>query len=207
MNAFQEVWVRPRKVFRELSSQPIGVVDYGLSAAQGVVGILALARMSNLGLTTDVTQIFIKAIIQGSLSGIAIIWIQAWIYTWMGRRVGGVANRTQVIHVLAYGSAPLAGSLAIWCIAALLLGPNAFIEKVGGETDTFVVLLMYAQIIAHVLLAIWSAILQIMGLSEAHRLPTRGATGTWLLGQFVAALTLLLVMVLLVALGAPLPQA
>jgi len=206
MNAFQEVWVRPRKVFRELSSRPIGIIDYVLSAAQGMVGVLALDRMNNLGLTADVTQIFLKAAAQGSLSGIAIIWIQAWIYTWMGRRAGGVANRTQVIHVLAYGSAPLVGSLGIWCLATLLLGPNAFIERAGGDTDNFVALLMYLQIIAHVLLAIWSAILQIMGLSEVHKLQTRGATGTWLLGQFVAAFALLIIMVLLVGLGAPLPQ-
>jgi len=206
MNAFQEVWIRPRKIFRELSNRPIGITDYILSAAQGMVGVLALDRMNNLGLTADVGQILLKAAGQGSVSGIAIIWIQAWIYTWMGRRVGGVANRTQVIHVLAYGSAPLVGSLAIWCMATLLLGSNAFVDKASGETDTFVALLMYLQIIAHVLLAIWSAILQIMGLSEVHKLPTRGATGTWLLGQLVAAFALLLIMVLLVSLGAPLPQ-
>jgi hypothetical protein len=206
MNVFQEVWVRPRKVFRELANQPVGIADYVLSAAQGMVGVLALDRMNNLGLTADVGRIFLKAAVQGSFSGIAIIWIQAWIYTWMGRRVGGVGNRAQIIHVLAYGSVPLVGSLAIWCLAALLLGANAFIEKASGETDNFVALLMYLQIIAHVLLACWSAILQIMGLSEVHKLRTRGATGTWLLGQFVAALALLVIMMLLVGLGAPLPQ-
>ena len=206
MNAFQEVWVRPRKIFRELSVQPIGIADYALSAAQGIVGVLALDRMNNLGHSADVGQILFKAAAQGSISGIAIIWIQAWIYTWMGRRAGGVANRTQVIHVLAYGSAPLVGSLGIWCVATLLLGTNAFVERASNETDTFVALLMYMQVIAHVLLAIWSAILQIMGLSEVHKLQTRGATGTWLLGQFVAALALLIIMVLLVGLGAPLPQ-
>jgi hypothetical protein len=206
MNALQEVWVRPRKVFREMSNRPVGIADYILSAAQGIVGVLALSRMNNLGLSADMGQIFAKAAVQGSVSGIAIIWIQAWIYTWMGRRVGGVANRAQIIHVLAYGSTPLVGSLAIWCLASLLLGANAFVEKAGGETDNFVALLMTLQIIAHVLLACWSAVLQIMGLSEVHKLAIRGATGTWLLGQFVAALALLVIMVLLVGLGAPLPH-
>ena len=207
MNVMQEVWIRPRKVFRELSTRPIGIADYLLSAAQGVVGLLALSRMNNLGVSAEVGSIFLKAIVQGSVSGIAIIWIQAWIYTWLGRRAGGVATRSQVIHVLAYGSVPLVGSLAIWCVATLLLGNNAFVETPGGQTDNFVALLMTLQILAHVLLACWSAILQVMGLSEVHKLQTRGATGTWLLGQLVAALALLILMLLLVGLGiVPLPQ-
>ena len=36
MNAIQEVWIRPRKVFRALAASPIGLTDYALSAAQGV---------------------------------------------------------------------------------------------------------------------------------------------------------------------------
>jgi hypothetical protein len=207
MNVMQEVWIRPRKVFRELSTRPIGIADVLLSAAQGIVGILALSRMNNLGLKADVGSIFLKAVVQGSLSGIAIIWVQAWIYAWLGRRAGGVATQTQVVHVLAYGSTPLVGSLAIWCVATLLLGNNAFIEQPGGETDNFVALLMTLQIIAHVLLACWSAILQVMGLSEVQKLQVRGATGVWLIGQFVAALALLVLMIVLVGLGLiPLPQ-
>ena len=45
-----------------------------------------------------------------------------------------------------------------------------------------------------------------MGLSEVHRMQTRGAAGTWLLGQFVAVLALLLVTALVIGMGAPAPQ-
>ena len=206
MHALQEVWIRPRKVFRELADRPVGAADFLLSAAQGMVGILVLSRMKGLGASVGVAEIMLKAALQGAVSGIAIIWIQAWIYTWLGRHAGGVASKSQVIHVLAYGSTPLVASLGIWCLAVVLLGEQAFIERPGGETDPFVALLMTLQVSAHVLLAIWSAILQVMGLSEMHKVRTGGALGTWLLGQFVAVFALVIIMLVLVGMGMPLPQ-
>ncbi len=206
MNSLQEVWIRPRKVFRALASQPIGILDYLLSGVQGVVVVLALGRASNLGSKAGVAEIFLRAATEGMLIGIAIVWVQAWIYTWMGRRAGGVATRAQVIHVLAYGSVPMLGSLAIWCLAALLLGNHAFIETPSGDADAFVSLLNAAQVTGFALLGIWSVILQVMGLSEVHQLRTGGAAGTWLLGQVVSGFVLGVILVLVILITGPLPQ-
>ena len=206
MNALQEVWIRPRKVFRDLADKPIGILDYVLSGVQGMVVVLALGRAGNLGAKTGVADIFVRAASQGMLIGIAIIWIQAWIYTWMGRRAGGQATRTQVIHVLSYGSVPMVGSLAIWCLAALLLGNHAFIETPGAETETFETLLNGVQIGAFALLGLWSIVLQIMGLSEVHRLRTGGAAGTWLLGQFISGFVMGIILVIVILITGQLPQ-
>lgn len=206
MNAIQEVWIRPRKVFRELADKPIGILDYLLSGVQGMVVVLALGRASNIGSKTGVAEIFVRAASQGMLIGIAIIWIQAWIYTWMGRRAGGQATRVQVLHVLSYGSVPMIGSLAIWCLAALLLGNRAFIETPGAETETFEALLNALQIGGFALLGLWSIVLQVMGLSEVHRLRTGGAAGTWLLGQVISGFVLGIILVFVILLTGQLPQ-
>lgn len=206
MNALQEVWIRPRKIFRELADAPVGATDYLLAAAQGVASALVLGRMQGWGLTEDVGAILFKAAAQGSIMGIAAIWIYAWLYTWLGRNTGGVATKPQIIHVLTYGSVPLAALLAIWCVAALILGNQAFVDHPVGEADLFVRLLMGVQSAAYLLLALWSTILQVMGLSEMHRVRTRGALGTWLLGQFVVALALAVIVLLLVGLGGSIPK-
>jgi hypothetical protein len=206
MNALQEVWIRPRKVFRDLADKPIGILDYLLSGVQGMVIVLALGRASNLGAKTGVAEILLRAATQGMLIGIGIIWIQAWIYTWMGRRVGGAATRAQVLHVLAYGSVPMVGSLTIWFLAALLLGNHAFIETPGAETETFETLLNAIQIGAFGLLSLWSIVLQIMGLSEVHRLRTGGAAGTWLLGQVISGLVMGIILGIVVVLTGQLPR-
>ncbi len=204
MHALQEVWIRPRKVFRELAVRPVGAVDYVLSAGQGVALALLFSRTKDMGQTEELGQILLQALAQGTISGIAWIWIQAWIYTWLGRQAGGVAKRAQVMHVLSYGSVPLMATLAVWCLAALVMGRQAFMEHPTGETDLFVVLLMGVQTLAYVVPALWSVVLQIMGLSEVHQVRFRGALGTWLLGQ--AVLTLL-ALVFLLAVGMPLQPA
>ena len=202
MKALQEVCIRPRKVFRELAATPVGAMDYLLSAAQGVAAVLFFCRMSNMGLKLSVSAIFVQALFLGFISGIAGIWLQSWIYTWLGQHTGGVAKRPQLMHVLAYGNTPMLVTLAIWVLVALVLGNQAFVEK-PGDAEPFIVLLKGLQVAAYVLPAFWSVVLQIMGLSEMQQIRFRSAVGTWLLGQAIIALVALL---LIRSAGIPLPQ-
>jgi hypothetical protein len=206
MNPLQEVWIRPRKVFRELAGTPVGATDYLLAAAQGMASALVLGRMQGWGLTEGIGESLLKAAVQGGGLGIAAIWIYASLYAWLGRHTGGVASKTQLIHVFTYGSVPLAALLGIWCLAALILGNQAFVDHPIGETDLFVSLLMGVQTAAYLLLALWSTVLQIMGLSEMHRIRSGAALGTWLLGQFVVALALAVISLLLLGMGADIPK-
>ncbi len=195
-----DVWLRPRRVFRELASQPIGRLDYLLGAAQGMVGWLAWSRAQNAGATDSVAGIIGKGVVVGSLIGVASLYVMAAIYTRLGKRFGGSSTRNQVIHVLAYGGVPMAVSLGIWVLTALLAGEATFMQVPRPDLETFPALLLRAQFIAYVLLTIWSVVLQIMGLSEVHRLATRKAFGVWVLGQLIgllAALFLTLVIAML----------
>ena len=198
----QDVWLRPRRVFRELALQPIGVVDYLLGAAQGMVGWLGIEprakrrsdeqRRSNLR--------------QGLVSGLALpaspvcsSWVR-FIRVW-GSRVGGTSARNPVFHVLAYGGVPIAGSLGLWLLTALLAGEATFMQAPRADVEGFIALVLRLQFVAYVLLTIWSVVLQVMGFSEIEGLATRKAFGMWLLGQLigllaVTCLTLLLILFL-----------
>jgi len=192
----QDVWLRPRRVFRELASQPIGRVDYLLGAAQGMVGWLAWSRAQNAGATESVAQIFAKALVLGSIVGVASLYLMGAIYARLGRRAGGSASRNLVIHVLAYGGVPMAVSLGIWVLTALLAGEAAFEAVPRPDVEAFVVLLLRAQFVSYVLLMIWSVVLQVMGFSEIEGLATRKAFGVWVLGQLIGLLAALFLTVL-----------
>jgi hypothetical protein len=56
------------------------------------------------------------------------------------------------------------------------------------------------QFAAHMLLLLWSVVLQVMGFSEVLGLPTRKAFGVWVLGQLLALLLSLFLSVLIVIL-------
>jgi len=192
----QDVWLRPRRVFRELAPQPVGRIDYLLGAAQGMVGWLAWSRTQNAGATESIAAILGKSVALGAVFGIVSLHVMAAIYAAIGRRAGGKATRQQVIHVLAYGAVPMAVSLLIWVLTALLAGESAFLKTPRPEDEGFLALLLRAQFISYVLLTAWSVVLQVMGFSEIQGLATRKALGIWVLGQLIGLLAALFLAIL-----------
>jgi hypothetical protein len=63
-----------------------------------------------------------------------------------------------------------------------------------------VALLLRMQFIAYILLTLWSVVIQVMGLSEIQGVVTRKAFGLWVLGQVIAFLALLFLMILIATL-------
>ncbi len=192
-----DVWLRPRRVFRELASRPVGSTDYVLAALQGVVSWLALSRAQNAGRTGEVATIFFKAFTFGSLAGLGSLFLMGAIYARLSRRVAGVPLRIQVIHVLAYGGVPAAASFVLWLLAALVAGETTFVQTPDPDVEGFPLLLARLQFIVYVALLLWSVVLQIMGFSEIQGVATRKALAIWLIGQFIGFLALLFVAVLL----------
>ena len=184
----KDVWLRPRRVFRELAARPLGIADYLLAAAQGVGNLLALCRHVGAGAHSSVEAILAISFAYGAVSGVMSVYLMAVIYGRLGLRAGGKSTTTQVIHVLAYGGVPMAASLAIWVLTALLAGEATFVETPRADLEAFLALLLHLQFISYVLLFIWSIVLQVMGLSEIQGLTTRKAFGVWFLGQIIGFL-------------------
>jgi hypothetical protein len=195
-----DVWLRPRRVFRELAARPIGAVDYFLGAAQGIAGSMALSWAQNAGATSSVAEIFLRALLIGTPAGIVSLFLFCSIYARLGARAGRTVGRNQVFHVVAYGGVPLAASLIIWVFAALLIGEVAFELVPHPEVEAFVALLLRIQLIAYILLWLWSVVIQIMGLSEIQGIATLKAFGLWVLGQVIATLAMLFLMILIATL-------
>jgi len=184
----KDVWLRPRRVFRELAARPLGIADYLLAAAQGVGNLLALCRHVGAGAHSSVEAILAISFAYGAVSGVVSVYLMAIIYGRLGLRAGGKSTTTQVIHVLAYGGVPMAASLAIWVLTALLAGEATFVETPRADLEAFLALLLHLQFTSYVLLFIWSIVLQVMGLSEIQGLTTRKAFGVWFLGQIIGFL-------------------
>ncbi len=196
----KDVWLRPRRVFRELAIRPVGVLDYALAAAQGVVNFLALFRAQSAGAHTGVAEILGESFVFGPIGGVVGLWLFAAIYGRLGKRVGAAPARNQVIHVLAYGGLPVVASLGIWVLTALLAGETTFIETPRSDAEEFVVLLVHAQFGAYVLLLLWSIVLQVMGFSEIQGIATRKAFWVWILGQVVGLLAAIFLSVIIATL-------
>ncbi len=188
----KDVWLRPRRVFREMAEKPIGFTDYVLMSAQGMGNFLALYRTQGAGAHLSVAQILGNSFEYGTVAGVASLYVMAMIYRRLGARAGGHSTTNQVIHVLAYGGLPMVASLAIWVLTAVLAGEDTFLERPRAGVEGFLVLLLHLQFISYVLLLIWSIVLQVMGFSEIQGLATRKSFGVWVLGQIIGFLASLL---------------
>ena len=193
----KDVWLRPRRVFREMAARPVGITDYLLAAAQGIGNFLALYRHEGAGAHSSVEEILAKSFAYGVVAGVVSVYLMAVIYRRLGTRAGGKSTTNQVIHVLAYGGVPMAASLAIWVLTALLAGEATFVENPRADLEAFLALLLHLQFISYVLLLIWSIVLQVMGLSEIQGLTTRKAFGVWFLGQIIGFLASLFLALLI----------
>ena len=195
----KDVWLRPRRVFRELQNQPIGMADYLLAAVQGVATSVMYGRqLAETGATAS--QILQSSFIFGPLAGIVSMYLFAAIYGRLGARAGGKFQRNQVFHVLAYGGIPVAASLILWIFTALLVGEAAVVQKPGVELDWFVALVLRAQFVAYLLLLFWSIVLQVMGFSEIAGLSTRRAFAVWVFGQVLWILAAVFLSILMTVL-------
>jgi hypothetical protein len=193
----KDVWLRPRRVFRELAARPIGAADYWLAAVQGIATSIMVYRTQLSGTNASTTEILGSAFIFGPLGGVVSMVLFAAIYGRLGKRAGGKSARNQVFHVLAYGGTPVAASLLLWIFTALLVGEPAIAERSGVEIDGFVAFVLRAQFASYLLLLFWSVVLQVMGFSEILGLSTRKAFAVWVMGQLLALLLTLFLSILI----------
>ncbi len=188
VHPLKEVWLRPRRVFRELARQPIGIVDYLLAAAQGIGNYLMLYQSQVSESHMSVSDIVANSLRIGPIAGIAGALVFSLIYGRLGARIGGNSTRNQVFHVLAYGGLPVVATLLLWGLALLLVGDAVLGQAPGADVDGFVLIILRVQFAANLLLLFWSVVLQVMGFSEILGLPVRKAIGLWVLGQLVGVL-------------------
>lgn len=195
-----DVWLRPRRVFRNLAAKPVHRIEYLLGALQGIAGWLALSRAENAGATRGVAEIFGKALLVGPIAGISSLLLMSAIYTRLVSQTGKASARNQVVHILAYGGVPMVASLALWIFAALFTGEATFEQDPLPAIEGFAALLLNAQFTAYVLLTIWSILIQVMGFSELQGIRVPKALGLWVIGQVVGFLALIFLVVLIATL-------
>jgi hypothetical protein len=198
----RDVWLRPRRVFRELAPQPVGTADYVLAAAQGVAASIAVYHSSLAAVRPTAGEILKTATLFGPIAGIASVFLFAALYTKLSARSGRTVERSQVFHVLAYGGIPVVATLLLWAVAAAFVGEAAIVPAAADDTDGFVTVILTVQSLGYTFLLLWSVVLQVMGFSEIQGVATGKAFGTWVVGQLIVVAAAFLLAVIVSALFA-----
>lgn len=190
-------------MFRELGKSPIGPTDYLLAAVQGIGNYFFILQMQPTGtvVTTTVQEVMLGSLLFGPFAGILGTWLYTVIYSRLLSKDGASVARPQVFHVLAYGGVPMALSALLWGGLYVLLGDAALPEGPGHHPDSFVLIIVRAQLLLTGFLYFWSTLLQVMGLSEISNERLRRSFVLWAMGQAVGVVAYLLFVVVLTLLA------
>ena len=183
IHPLKDVWLRPRRVFRALSKQPIGPLDYILAAAQGIASCTIFAVH-----TPEVRASVWKIIAWGPVAGVFSTLIYTLIYTRLGMRVGGSGKREEIFHILAYSGVPQMAWVLLCIVTCLVLGEAPWPAETGNEVDGFVWIVARIELGIGYLMFAWSYLLQVMGFSEIFGLNMRKSLALCLLGQLICTL-------------------
>jgi hypothetical protein len=192
----KDVWLRPRRVFRELAARPVTVTNYALAAVLGIGNLLAFFRAQPFEGHSGAGEILLNSLIFGPICGVASMYLFAAIYVRLGARAGGNSSRDALFHVLTYGAMPLIAALGVRAVGILLIGDSVFVAAPKQELEGFQAIVLLLQLLASVFLCLWSVTLQVMGFSELQGVAMRTAFGIWVLGQLLAAVALVTLLVI-----------
>lgn len=189
-----KIWLEPRRVFRFLNDYRQDKYLVILLILFGVQQALSKAESSFTDTRNPLPTILINVFL-GAIFG----WIGQYIYALFirltGDMLGGKADTRSILRVLAYASIPVVCSLILFIARYIILGDDIFISDITHLGLTAVIL-NYFFVAMQALLAIWTIVLCIAGISEIQKFSILRAIANLLMPVLVLLAFVLLLMLL-----------
>jgi transglutaminase-like putative cysteine protease len=159
------MWFRPRASIRAGIEANRQTLAFGLIALS--TGLSAVLDESILGAVNEnrigYTLFLLAAMTVGTLIGGAI---SAVIYAWFGRLLGGQGRSDDLLIVTGFVQVPMLAALPVLVLALALFGPNLVLAPEGPMIFPLILI----GLLVLVPMILWSVIVWIPSLAEAHRI-------------------------------------
>ncbi len=182
MNPWLSIWNQPKSTIRAIihSNPTYGV--YYLSAFYALQSFFFLLNWWSVGLENTFFTLLTGAVLLSPFVGFIWLYYIGFIFYLTGRWLKGSASAAHLRTVVAWSKIPHAINLIIWFILIFTNSETVFIQDGGGPSSIFINLIAF-------LLAIWSAILLVQGLSEIQEFSTArsfvNVLIAWVLSSFI----------------------
>jgi hypothetical protein len=203
-NPWKTIWRRPRATIRYLvATDPTRNVML-LAALNGINSSLSRAVERNAGDVMPLAAILGIAILLGPIGGIIWLYLGSALLRWVSGWFGGRGQAEHIRTVLAWSLVPILVTMVFWIPQLLLFGQEMFqAEMPRVESDPALLNTMVAlggvEVVAILVLGIWSLVVYLYGLGEVEGYSAWKALGVSIVAGFVFIL-ILLVIVLVIAL-------
>ncbi|RZJ81704.1 MAG: YIP1 family protein [Flavobacterium sp.] len=187
-----KIWLEPKRVFRFLNDYRQDKYLVLLLVLFGIQQALSRAESSFEDTRNPLPNILINVFL-GALFG----WLGQYIYALFirltGNMLGGKSDTRSILRVLAYSSIPVICSLVFFIARYMMLGNDIFSTDVSHLGLTAVTL-NYLFIALQTILAIWTIVLCVVGISEIQKFSILKAIANLLMPALVLLAFALLLM-------------
>lgn len=191
---FSQIWTKPRSVFKFINDNNYAKHVKFLLVLAGIIRAFDRAAVKNLGDILPLWAILCLCIILGGLLGWIAYYIYAALIEWTGKWLGGMADTTAILRILAYAMIPAIITLLL-LIPQIGVYGNEIFKADGDITSAGLVpnIIVYVSLMFELIFGIWTLILCIVGVSEVQKLSIGKAILNLILPIFVVTLPILLI--------------
>lgn len=191
---WRTIWLEPRlTVRRQLDTNPEQWLGL-LVTLWGVNRFLQQAGENNLGDDWPLADLLVCSLIVAPLIGALNLLFYGWLYSLVGKWLGGIGDAQRVRTAWAWGAAPKALLLIYWAGAATVWGREIF-ESDTPNLDEMQISARLLILTFVVGIQLWSFFLSCVTLGEAHAFSSWKAAATIILANLLVIVPLVLLLV------------
>lgn len=181
------IWTKPRRTVRAfLDSENPRRNMIWLAWAAGFLSSLNRASSQNTGDHMSVPAIVLLSIVTGIIAGLFTLYAGSYLLKITGRWLGGSGSTEDLQTALARGLCmPAILTGVLWLPELLLLGNEMFTTETPLLESPIILLIYTILLLLEVVLAVWSAIITLKAIGEAHRFSAWKALFSILLPVFI----------------------
>jgi hypothetical protein len=173
LNPWKTIWFQPRETVRQVldASFENKFMFWLLVIAGGVVLGINRASMNHLGdQAPSLSAVLLQGAAGGIVWGLLFVFIAGMILALVGKSLGGQAKAKEVRIAIAYSWIPHIYGALLWIPALLLFGIENFTSETPGiESGSIKNFAYYALSSVDFILGVWTIVIFIQCLAEAHR--------------------------------------
>jgi hypothetical protein len=166
------MWLYPRQTMRYILETDLKKNVFLLAVIGGMISMLNRVSANGMEVRESPETIFLLCVIGGPIVGLFSVYGVGALFTMIGRWVGGTGSYEEVRTALGWAQVPIVWSGLLWAAEYLMFGKDFFTPKFPGNRDMFTVEAAgYLMILADTAVGIWSIVVLVNCLAEAHRMP------------------------------------
>ncbi|MBC8160403.1 MAG: YIP1 family protein [Roseiflexaceae bacterium] len=193
------IFYSPRRTMRRVLDNDPTYLVLPLIALNGIAKSLDNAVSRDLGTRYPLVVILLGCLLGGLIGGFIASYILGFLLTKIGQALGGTGTQGELRAAFAWSAVPTIAGLLVWPILLATLGGNTFApidnDLAYNPVAAFVTLGVAAVTLA---LGLWSIVLNVACVAEAHQFSALRSVGTWLMTIVVFTVPLI---VLALAIG------